>query len=207
MESKLQQLTEKLYNEGLSQGRIKAQELIDTATEQSKKMLEDAKNEAARIKEQAMLNAEELKKNAENELKLAASQMQSALRQRIEQMVVAKISDKKMSQAWTNGEFVSNLVIDAVRTWNPNSDNQIKLILPENINVQMRENIEAQMTDNFKDGFEIITDSKLKVPFRIAPKDKGYYVSFTDQDFENLFKSYIRPKVAEILYGGENVAK
>lgn len=43
MQDKLQQLTEKLYNEGLAKGKQEAESLLKSAKEESEKMLSDAK--------------------------------------------------------------------------------------------------------------------------------------------------------------------
>lgn len=201
MESKLQQLTEKLYNEGLSKGLSQAQEMVEKAHTESAQIIAQAKVQAEQIVSQANKEAAELKTNTENEIRLLASQMESALRQRIEQVVVAKALDKQVSQAWQNGEFVQKLIVEAVKAWNPTSEQGVQLVLPEGIEKTLMEEIKAILGISFTQGVEIVTDSRLRVPFRIAPKGAGYYVSFTDEDFDALFKSYLRPKISELLYG------
>ena len=51
--------------------------------------------------------------------------------------------------------------------------------------------MELEYTDGVKNGF------------RIGPKDGGYYLSFTDADFNALLDEYLRPQVAGLLYGEE----
>jgi hypothetical protein len=58
------------------------------------------------------------------------------------------------------------------------------------------------MLENALDSHIVVkTDEKMKSGFKVAPKDGGYYISFTDEDFDALFREYLRPKVAELLYG------
>lgn len=201
MESKLQQLTEKLYNEGLSKGLSQAQQMVEQANTESAQIIAQAKTQAEQIISQANKEAAELKKNTENEIRLLASQMESALRQRIEQMVVAQALDTKVSDAWKSGEFVQKLILEAVKAWNPTADQGVQLILPEGIDKSLMEDIKAVLGGSLSKGVEITTDSRLKVPFRVAPGGAGYYVSFTDEDFDALFKSYLRPRISELLYG------
>ena len=75
MEQRLQDLTEKLYNEGVEKGREEAERLIFEAIEKSKSIENMAKLEAANLLDKATNEAEELKKNSLTELKLAASQI------------------------------------------------------------------------------------------------------------------------------------
>jgi len=39
--------------------------------------------------------------------------------------------------------------------------------------------------------------------FQIGPKDGSYKVSFTDEDFKNFFKDYLRPGLIELLFAAE----
>jgi V/A-type H+-transporting ATPase subunit E len=48
---------------------------------------------------------------------------------------------------------------------------------------------------------EVKTDERVKSGFKVAPQAGGYYIRFTDEDFDALFREYLRPKVAELLYG------
>lgn len=201
MESKLQQLTEKLYNEGLSKGLSQAQEMVEKANAESSQIVAQAKIQAQQIVLQATNEAAELKKNTENEIRLLASQMESALRQRIEQVIVAQVIDSKVSDAWKNGEFVQQLILEAVKAWSPTSEQGVRLILPEGIEKALLEDVRSSLGVSLGKGVEIVTDSRLRVPFRVAPGGAGYYVSFTDEDFEALFRSYLRPKISELLYG------
>jgi V/A-type H+/Na+-transporting ATPase subunit E len=51
-----------------------------------------------------------------------------------------------------------------------------------------------------KKGLEITFTDKFKGGFKIGPKDGGYLISLTDEDFDNFFRAYLRPKLIEMLY-------
>jgi V/A-type H+-transporting ATPase subunit E len=40
----------------------------------------------------------------------------------------------------------------------------------------------------------------MKKGFEIAPVDGTYKLSFSDEDFANLFKTYLRPRTKELLF-------
>ncbi|EJW90202.1 ATP synthase subunit E, partial [gut metagenome] len=46
MENKIQELTDKIYREGVEKGNVEAQKLIEKAQEDAKKILADARKEA-----------------------------------------------------------------------------------------------------------------------------------------------------------------
>ena len=205
MENKLQQLTEKLYNEGLSKGRQDADDLVSKAKKESQQIVADANSVAAGIIADAQKQADELRANTENEIRLASSQMISSLRQQIGKMIISEVITPQVSGAWKDGSFVKELIVEAVKAWNPASeDNSLQVILPQGKEQELDWQVKEAVGAKIAAGVDIVTDSRVKVPFRIAPGTGGYYISFTDADFDALFKAYIRPKVSKLLFGDSN---
>lgn len=201
MENKLQQLTEKLYNEGLSKGRAEAEAILAKAHADAERIVAEAQDKARAIAAQAEKSAEQLKINTENEVKLVAAQLKSALRQQIERMVQLEVLSPKVSEAWRDNSFIQNLAVTAVQA--VGTDKGLSVVLPENRGAELVEAVKQALAERLgaDGGVEVITDAKVRVPFRIQVKEGGYYVSFTDADFDALFQSYLRPKVAQLLYG------
>lgn len=201
MENKLQQLTEKLYNEGLSKGRAEAEAILAKAHADAERIVAEAQDKARAIAAQAEKSAEQLKTNTENEVKLVAAQLKSALRQQIERVVQLEVLSPKVSEAWRDNSFIQNLAVTAVQA--VGTDKGLSVVLPENRGAELVEAVKQALAERLgaDGGVEVITDAKVRVPFRIQVKEGGYYVSFTDADFDALFQSYLRPKVAQLLYG------
>ena len=201
MENKLQQLTEKLYNEGLSKGRAEAEAILAKAHADAERIVAEAQDKARAIAAQAEKSAEQLKTNTENEVKLVAAQLKSALRQQIERMVQLEVLSPKVSEAWRDNSFIQNLAVTAVQA--VGTDKGLSVVLPENRGAELVEAVKNALVERLgaNNGVEVVTDAKVRVPFRIQVKEGGYYVSFTDADFDALFQSYLRPKVAQLLYG------
>lgn len=201
MENKLQQLTEKLYNEGLSKGRAEAEAILAKAHADAEKIVAEAQDKAKSIVAEANKSAVQLKANAENEVRLAAGQLKSALRQQVEGMVQMEVLSPKVSEAWRDDSFIKELAVAAVQAVGP--ENGLRVVLPENRGGELVEAVKNALAERFgaDGGIEVTTDARVRVPFRIMVREGGYYVSFSDADFDALFKSYLRPKVAELLFG------
>ncbi len=201
MENKLQQLTEKLYNEGLSKGRAEAEAVLAKAHEDAEKIVAEAQDQAKAIVADARKAAAQLQANAESEVRLAAGQLKSALRQQIEEMVQMQVVTPQVTQAWRDNSFIKELAVAAVQALGP--ENGLRVVLPENRGAELTEAVKNSLAEKFgtENGVEVVTDAKVRVPFRIAVREKGYYVSFSDADFDALFRSYLRPKVSELLFG------
>ena len=80
MNNKLQELTEKIYLEGVEKGKVEAAQLIADAEHEAKAIIAKAQAEADKIKAEAAKNASELDKNTKSELKLFAEQSVNAIK-------------------------------------------------------------------------------------------------------------------------------
>ena len=68
MENKIQELTDKIYREGVEKGNEEAQKLIVKAQEEAQKIVENAQKEADSIVAAARKSADELAENTKSEL-------------------------------------------------------------------------------------------------------------------------------------------
>ena len=91
MENKIQELTDKIYREGVEKGNEEAQKLIAKAQEEAKRIIEDAHKEADSIVATAHKSADELAENTKSELKLFAGQAVNALKSEIATLVTDNI--------------------------------------------------------------------------------------------------------------------
>ena len=84
---KIQELTSKLYSEGVEKGREEADKIVAAAYSQREQILKEAKENANEIITMAKKEAAELKEHTEAELKLYASQSSAALKSEITNLV------------------------------------------------------------------------------------------------------------------------
>jgi len=76
MENKIQELTDKIYREGVEKGNAEAQKLIANAQNEAKRIVEEAQQQADAILNNARKSADEMSANAKSELQLFAGQAQ-----------------------------------------------------------------------------------------------------------------------------------
>ena len=81
MTDRIDNLTQKIYNEGVVKAKEDADQIIDSAKKEAEGILKAAKQKEAQIIDQAKIDAEEIRKNTDSELKLAARQFLSKLKQ------------------------------------------------------------------------------------------------------------------------------
>lgn len=196
---KLQELTEKLYTEGLSKGREDAERMVAEAEAKAEALVKEAEQRAEAIVKAAEQKAAELKKNNETEITLATRQVVAALRENIANLVVAKVSEPAVRGAILDVEFVKEMLLSVARGWNGERV-ALEAILP----VVMKEKFDLEAEGAVKallaEGVEVGYSEKVRSGFKVAPKDGGYYISFTEEDFGALLAEYLKEKVVKMLF-------
>lgn len=203
MQNKLQELTDRLYNEGLSKGRQEGEAILNEAKAQAEDIIAKARAEADKILADAGKEADSLKSKVEGDLKMAAGQCLTALRQDIGNMLVNKISDKEITDALTSGEFVKDVIISVAKAFNPDasSPEALTVILPESFQEKTRSYLRKELASALGQGVELGFSRKISGGFTIGPKGEGWFVSFTDDTFKELISGYLRPMTRKILFG------
>ena len=135
-------------------------------------------------------------------MKMAARQVMNIVKNTIENLIVTQSLAPANKTAFNDVDFVKDIIKTAISKFEPaNVDSmQLSLILPEEKEAEFQSFINNKTIKTMSEGININFDKRFKAGFKIAPKDKGYYISFTDQDFENLFKEYLRPKMIKLLF-------
>jgi V/A-type H+/Na+-transporting ATPase subunit E len=205
MQNKLQELTEKIYKEGLSKGIEEANQLITRAKDDASKIITDAKKQADQMLAQAKKESEDLKKNVETEVSISARQVVSGLKQDLSNLIEAQVIKTPLIDALKDSDFVKKIIEAAIKNWDPNSTEKIslQLLIPESTEKELKKHLENKVITTLNNEFEVVADRNLKYGFKIGPKDGSYLISFSDKDFENLFREYMRPRIIEMLFGGK----
>ena len=199
MENKLQKLTEKLYNEGLSKVKQEADKVLEQAHSEAKECVDKATLQAQQIIENARREAEELRKNTETEIALAARQSIGAIKEQIQNIITSDIINSSVTRANADSEFVKNLIMEIARNWSSEKNIALDVMLSANAKEEFIESVKSALCQELGQGIEVKTGA-LKSGFRISPKDGGFYVSFTDEDFQTLIGEYLRPQIAEMIF-------
>ena len=199
MQSKLQELTEKIYQEGIEKGNEEAKSIVEAAKKKASGIVEAAKKEAGQIVNSAQKTAIETKKNTESEIKLSSKQALNALKQQITNVLNSKVIGSATGEAF-DAEFTKKIVDTTLKNWAKNQTSDLSVLISKEQEKELSAHFNKSLKDLLDKGLEIEFDTSVKAGFQIAPKDGSYKVSFTEEDFNNFFKQYLRPKLIELLF-------
>ena len=201
MQNKLQELTDKLYNEGLSKGKQEGEELLAKAKVQAEEMVAKAEAEAAQIVAAAQKQADEIRSKVASDIRMASTQSLAATRKDIETLVVGKMTGVPVKKALSSADFVKEIIKTVAEKFTTDGPVDLSLVLPESLQKELEPFVNAELAKTLNAGVEASFSKKVSGGFRIGPKEGGYFVSFTDETFDELISEYLRPATKKILFG------
>ena len=202
MENKLQELTRKLYDEGLEKGRAEAERLVADAKTRAAKIEADARAQAENVLRQAQAKAEDVEKNTLTEIALAGKQAVARIKSEIAGMIVAKSIDAGVKEAAIDPAFIKEMLLAVAKNWNGADAGKVELqaLLPESERAILDEAFGKVAKELLAAGIEVGYSKEVRTGFKVGAKDGGYYISFSDADIEALLGEYLREKVSRMLF-------
>jgi len=196
MDTKIQELTDKIYREGVEKGNEEAARIIADANSQKEALIADAKAEAKRIVDSAEKQAAELKKNTEAELKLFANQSLEALKSEVTNLITGQITSSNVKAAVSDKVFMQKVILEIAREWSKNG----MLTIQTSDAKELTAYFESNAKDLLDKGLKIEKVNGKDSSFTILPADGSYKVTFGEDEFISFFKEFLRPQLIEMLY-------
>ena len=201
MSNKLQELTDRLYNEGLSKGKEEGEQLLAKARAEADSILEDARKQAADIVSTAEKQAADLKDKTASDLRMASAQCLQATKKDIEGLLVGAVSAAPVGKALSDPDFLKKIISAVAERFSASESADLALVLPASMQAELEPWLTGELQKAL--GGELKADFSKKVAggFSIGPKDGSWFVSLTDETFRELIAEYIRPVTRKLLFG------
>jgi len=200
MQDKLKEITERIYNEGISKSQIDGDAILQKARLEAEIIVQKAQVQAQAIIHEATKTAEETNRNLQAELKLAANQLIESLKQNIANLIVTKSIQPPIATLFNQTDFIKEIIIMLVNSYINTGETNLQLILPQSHQLQLSHLQENTVINLLNSGLTIQYSDKFSGGFKINFVDKNYLISFTDADFMNFFKTYLRPNTYRLLF-------
>lgn len=200
MQSKLQELTDKLYLEGLSKGKEEGERILAEAKAQAAKIIADAKAEAEKTTLKAAKDAQAIISKAESDVKMASEQSLQATKKDIENILEASIIDVNIDKNLKDKDIIKQIVI-AVAEGFSSEAMDLSVVLPQSLKGELEGWAASELKKALKSDIKAEFSKKISGGFTIAPADGSYFVSMTDETFKELICEYLRPVTRKLLFG------
>ena len=193
---KIQELTEKIYREGVEKGQAEADRIVQEAKEQAAQIIAEAKKKAAEIEADGKKAVAELENNTKNELKLYTAQSLSALKSEITNVLTASTVSQAVDKLVTDKDFLCRFTVALAGKWVENEPIVIESADADALKAYFTKEAKAVLDK----GVSIEKVNGRNALFTIQPADGSYKVSFGKEEFEDYFKSFLRPQLVQMLF-------
>ena len=196
MENKIQELTDRIYREGVEKGNEEAKKLVEKAQDEANQIVENARKEADAIVAAARKSADELVDNTKSELKLFAGQALNALKSEIATVFTDKLVSADVKAFASNKDYLQAFIVALASKWSAEEPIVISTADAEGL----KKYFAAKAKQLLDGSVKIEQVNGLKTLFTVSPADGSYKVSFGEEEFMSYFKDFLRPQLVEMLF-------
>lgn len=196
MNNKIQELTEKLLNEGVEKGNAEAEKIVASANDKAAQIVTDAKAKAEEIIAAAKKDAKGVEDNTKNEIKMYAAQAVNALKSEIANVVCQKIVSETTAEVVGNKDFMNEFMLKMAEKWGAGEDIVISTADAASLKALFLKKAKSLLDK----GVKIEQVNGQKALFTVQPADGSYKVNFGEAEFEEYFKNFLRPQLVEMLF-------
>ncbi len=192
----LEELTNKIYAEGVEKGKTEAAAIVAKAEEQAAAVKAKAEAEAAEIVAKAQQKASELDKNTRAELKLYADQSIGAIKTAVTNLLSEKLANESVKAATADKTFMQKLITDLAVAMTKDG----AVIVSAKDAEALKAYVAANLKGALEQGLKIEEAKGQKVDCSITPAQGGYKINVSDAELVTYFKDYLRPQIVELLF-------
>jgi V/A-type H+-transporting ATPase subunit E len=202
MTSKILELTEKIYNEGIEKVHKEAEGILAAAKEKAKRIEDDAILKSNKMISDAKKESEAIFGSFQAELQSIASETLEVAKQKIAACIVAGYAKQTATDLFDDRSFVKSLLLETVKKWEiqKGSMPDLTLVVPEKQLKEFEVLIQSDVTRILQKSPTLQVDPSVKNGFKIIADKEGYQVSFTDEDLTNFLKTFMKPKISDFLF-------
>ena len=201
MSNKLQELTDRLYNEGLSKGKEEGEILLFKARKEADEIIANARKQAEDIVTEAENRAAQLKEKAESDIKMASEQALMATKKDIENLLVNALCAEETEKVLSEEKFLKEIIHAVAQKFSTQQSEDISLVLPASLKSMLEPWVSTELKKALKKEISVDFSKKIKGGFSIGPQNGSWYISMSDESFKALISEYLRPVNKKLLFG------
>jgi V/A-type H+-transporting ATPase subunit E len=199
MEMELKSIIEKIKTEGVSEAENQASKIIADAETRAKALMESVRKENEIMIKKAEQEAEKLRTNSGEAIKQAARDVLISLRQNIVDLFDAVMKNSVAGEL--PPEILKDMIVRLAESAAKEKKFEIEVLLSGKDKEALEKLSLNELKKKMGKGVTLKVSPKVEHGFLIGEKDGNSYYDFTDEAIAEAFKTYLNPKVTQILSG------
>lgn len=208
--SGVQDLVNRLREDGIAEGRREAELLVEEARRKAAMIVEEAEMEAAKIRAEALDASKQTRKSADEALRLAVRDSLLRLRMEVEDRFAGRLG-RLIAQRLQDTEFVDQLILAIAGNAAP-KDRAAQIQLP----ATMASTADGEGRDDLKDvdsvvrgltgemlreGITLSVSNDLEAALSIRVGEEGLEIQLDDRSLTELLGQHLLPRFRSLLDG------
>lgn len=204
MEMQLQELIEKIKQDGVKTAEAEAEAILKSANEKAEKIIADAKAEAEKLVLNAKQQNERTVKSGEDAIRQAGRNLLISFRESVTKELEA-ILNNGVLEAYSP-KNLTELIIKVVEAWSKNTEaSDISIILNSNDLKEVENTLLSALKEKMLQGVTLKANDNFDGGFRIAVNQGQAYYDFSAEAVTDMLSAYLSPKVSALLKEAETV--
>ena len=134
--------------------------------------------------------------NTKSELKMFSGQSVNALKTEIANVLTNNVISDVIGKVTADKDFLNQFILKLAEKWGA----QESIVISTEDAAGLKSFFAAKAKELLDNGVKIEEVHGQKALFSIKPSDGSYKVNFGEEEFENYFKSFLRPQLVDMLY-------
>jgi V/A-type H+/Na+-transporting ATPase subunit E len=197
MDSRVQEIIEKIKREAVDEAKAEAANLLAEVETSRQEILAAAEKEARSIVEQARLDAQRTEEAGNAALQQAARTLIRAFRGEIEKLLAETVGSEV--QAVYDEETLKRVLPIVLEAWADKDSNDLTLLLPEAELENLRAWAAIHLNKKLSGGVELKPIKGCKAGFRIMEKDGTAYYDFSAEAVAEMLSAYLNKHMASLV--------
>ena len=194
MEQQIQDLINSIKKDGIDSATNESKRIIEEAEKKAEAIIKDANAERDKLIADGMRQLEKEKESFSQSLKMAARDLSLSFKKEVEGKIQALLDEK------VKGAFDEALLKDLLKTViEAEFKGDVVVELPQEKKTAIAQSLAEELASSLKKGVELSFSSSLQGGFRVIAKDGRAFIDLSDDEVTKLLYPYLSSSVRELI--------
>ena len=195
MDVRLQDLIEKIKQEGVDTAQKQADDIVAQAKSKAQEIVASANKEAKEIVEKGKDDVERFEKTAQSAVQQAARDTTLIVKEEVRK-IFERVLKQKVAEN-LSAETLKKIIVSFSE--NIAKGKKIDVLVSPDDQKQLSKTVTGALKKEFKKGISITPDPRIKKGIRVGIENEEAYYDITDEGITEFLKQFLSPQLAELL--------
>jgi V/A-type H+/Na+-transporting ATPase subunit E len=194
MEQQIQDLINSIKKDGIDSATNESKRIIEEAEKKAETIISQANAEKEKLIADGMRQLEKEKESFSQSLKMAARDLSLSFKKEVEGKIQALLDEK------VKGAFDEVLLKDLLKTViEAEFKGDVTVELPQEKKTQVASSLASELASSLNKGVELSFSSSLQGGFRVIAKDGRAFIDLSDDEVTKLLYPYLSSSVRDLI--------